>query len=484
MTEQTDTEKNVKSASKKKHLVLDEYGAEYILTGELKAGGQGVVWTTNHHNTLVKTSNQKDRQKRKRWGDHIRWILRQDLEGFSIASPKALITKPVPGYVMELMDGLHALEKDMQRNLDALSNGEGLQGFLNTGGLRRRLLLLSELAGTLANLHGKGLAYGDLSPSNVYVSESIGDSRLWLIDCDNICTNERAGWEHLYTPGYGAPEVVRGESGVNSLTDAWSFAVIAYQLLTSNHPLIGELVDEGGDFDGIEDFDDLSPEELQDKAFSGEIPWICDPEDDRNAAEGGIPMRMVASPQMQTLFHRTFEQGRNSAWDRPTMAEWRSAIDEAVALTMDCHNSECRSTFIRSKNCPFCKSEASIDNHLLMTALVYTDDPELDRSLLKTGYGRVVNMDETIMFKRTPAGTPVHHDSEEVFQVRLTHEGMALKVVPGQQITIKADDNAREITQGFMLPQHKKQRRKYFIHLTTDTSPDDVVTHPVWAFIW
>ena len=122
MTEQTDTEKNVKSASKKKHLVLDEYGAEYILTGELKAGGQGVVLSTNHHNTLVKTSNQKDRQKRKRWGDHIRWILRQDLEGFSIASPKALITKPVPGYVMELMDGLHALEKDMQRNLDALSN--------------------------------------------------------------------------------------------------------------------------------------------------------------------------------------------------------------------------------------------------------------------------------------------------------------------------------------------------------------------------
>ena len=45
------------------------------------------------------------------------------------------------------------------------------------------------------------------------------------------------GHGHLHTPGYGAPEVVRWESGVNSLTDAWSLAVIAFQLLTHRHPL-------------------------------------------------------------------------------------------------------------------------------------------------------------------------------------------------------------------------------------------------------
>lgn len=48
---------------------------------------------------------------------------------------------------------------------------EGAEGFLRTGGLHRRLRLLAKLARTLAKLHGRGLAYGDLSPANIFVSK-------------------------------------------------------------------------------------------------------------------------------------------------------------------------------------------------------------------------------------------------------------------------------------------------------------------------
>lgn len=471
MTDFAEIDNKKRKQKQKKRVVTDQYGAEYECIDEKGVGGQGKVWSTNHQNTLVKTFRLKDTDKRKRWFDHVQWVLRQDLEGLCIAAPKALVTKPVPGYVMELMDGLHSLSDGMQRSLDALAVGEGLAGFLNTGGLRRRLLMLSHLADTLARLHAKGLAYGDLSPSNIFVSESVRHSQVWLIDCDNICTNERTGWEHLYTPSYGAPEVVRGESGVNSLTDAWSFAVIAYQLLTTQHPLKGELVDDGED-------------ELEEQAYRGEIPWVRDLADDSNAPAGGIPMEMVASKQMQVLFHRSFGEGKQDAGDRPTMSEWRSAIDEAVALIIDCHDSACRSSFIRSSSCPFCSEEPSSDTYVLLTALVYSDDPELERKLLKTGYGRVVNLDETVMFKRSPAGTSVYHESDEVFQILLTHEALTLKVVPGQKVTVMVNGKPQDITQGLTLSSDKKQGLSYFVHLTPSLPSDDISTHPVWAFSW
>lgn len=455
----------------KKRVVQDQYGAEYECLALLGEGGQGKVWKTNHQNTLVKTFYQKDKYKEKRWFDHVQWVLRQDLDGLAIAAPKALVTTPVPGYVMELMEGLHSLSSEMERSFISLVEGDGLTGYLNTGGLRRRLLILAQMADTLARLHARGMAYGDLSPSNIFVSQSVKHARVWLIDCDNICTNERKGWGHLHSPGYGAPEVVRGESGVNSLTDAWSFAVIAYQLLTLQHPLTGTLVEDG-------------EPELQEQAYRGELPWICDADDDCNEAAGTIPMNMVASKHMQALFHLCFEKGKQHAWDRPTMSEWRSVIDDAVSMLLDCHNPGCRSTYIRNTSCPFCHTETNPADSVLLTALVYSSDPDVGRDLLKTGYGRVVNRGEIASLKRVPAGTALYHESSEVCQIRLDDKGLALKVMPGNRVLLVVNGNKQEITKGIVLEYQKKQGHIYLIHLPPSVPSDEFSTYPVWAFRW
>ncbi len=471
MTENPKQNADKAKPSAKKRIVQDQYGASYECPELLGEGGQGKVWKTNHQNTLVKTFFRKDRDKEERWFKHVQWVLRQDLEGLAIAAPKALVTHPVPGYVMELMDGLHPLSNEMERSFTSLVEGEGLTGYLRTGGLKRRLLMLAEIANTLARLHAKGLAYGDLSPSNIFVSEHVNHARVWLIDCDNICTNERAGWDHLHTPGYGSPEVVRGESGVNSLTDAWSFAVIAYQLLTLQHPLIGVLVEDG-------------EPELEEQAHRGELPWARDSEDDSNEPAGGIPMEMVASKRMQALFHRCFEQGKQSAWDRPTMSEWRSVLDDAIAMLLDCHNTDCSSTYIRNSSCPFCDTEADAADSILLTALVYSSDPELKRKLMGTGYGQVINQGETFTLKRVPAGTALFRESSEVCQVRLDDKGLAVKVVPGNRIRLVVDGKEQEITRGVLLDYDKQQGRSYFLHLTPAQQSDEHATHPVWAFRW
>ncbi|GHB02470.1 protein kinase [Shewanella indica] len=464
------TAEKAKTAPQKR-LVLDQYGSTYECTELLGEGGQGKVWKTNHHNTLVKTFYRKNKDKEQNWFQHVQWVLRQDLEGLAIAAPKALITSPLPGYVMELMDGLHPLSTDMERSFTSLVEGRGLTGYLLTGGLKRRLLLLAEIANTLARLHAKGLAYGDLSPSNIYVSQQVTHSRAWLIDCDNICANERTGWAHLYSPGYGAPEVVRGESGVNSLTDAWSFAVIAYQMLTLNHPLKGILVEDG----------EL---ELEQQAYRGELPWALEPDDDTNEHSGGIPLDLVASNKMQELFHRCFEQGKCCAWERPTLSEWRCVLDEAISMLLVCHNPACESSYYRSHACPFCKTATDANNSVLLTALVYSSDPELTEKLLKTGFGRVLNRGETAALKRMPAGTSLFYESDEVCQIRLDEQGLSVNVIPGNRIILVRNGKQEEITRRLLLSDSKKMGENYFLHLVQPQQSDGVTIHPVWAFRW
>lgn len=60
---------------------------------------------------------------------------------------------------------------------------------------------------------------------------------MWLIDCDNLSYAVRESSLQLYTPDYGAPELLRDEGGISTYTDVWSFAVMAFQLLTVLHPL-------------------------------------------------------------------------------------------------------------------------------------------------------------------------------------------------------------------------------------------------------
>ena len=160
-------------APKKSRTVLDQHGQSYELTGRIGEGGQGIVCTTNYPNVLVKVARATTEEKRNSWTNKIRALMRQPLEGLPIAHPQALITQPQPGYVMELMDGLVPMTELMQVATDALMSDEGLSGYVKTGGLLRRLKMLARLARVLAELHGRGLSYGDLSPANVFVSQSL-----------------------------------------------------------------------------------------------------------------------------------------------------------------------------------------------------------------------------------------------------------------------------------------------------------------------
>ena len=179
--------------------VWDKKGTSYDLKSKIGEGGQGVVCTTQYPNVLVKVSLHPTHDERTiDWFNHITWISRQPLEGLHIARPQALIVKPRLGYVMELMDGLESLRLMMQTSLDGLREGGAIQPDLDTGGVQRRIRLLAKLARSLAAIHGKALAYGDLSPANIFVSKDINFSEAWLIDCDNLSVLSRDASKKVY----------------------------------------------------------------------------------------------------------------------------------------------------------------------------------------------------------------------------------------------------------------------------------------------
>jgi len=463
---------NTASSGVRKRIVVDEYGASYECLAMIGEGGQGKVWKTNHQNTLVKTFSIRDEKKRADWLAQIKRVLRQDLDALSIARPQAIVVKPLPGYVMELMDGLHSLQEEMESSFAALVEGDGLKGYLQTGGLKRRLHILRGLADTLSQLHARGLAYGDLSPNNIFVSKEVSQSRVWLIDADNISVNERQGDEHLYSPGYGAPEVVRGDSGINSLTDAWSFAVIAYSLLTLQHPFTTGIRVQDGE------------PEIEEAALLGELPWVNDSNDDSNSATGGIPIDLIARSGLRELFKRCFEDGKNNSWERPTLSEWRSVLNHAVSMIQNCTNPECMSTHYKSDTCPFCGESTDPNNFVQLAGLIFSTDKDLESPLLKTDRGLLANKHEVVSLRRVPAGSVTFDDSPEVCQVRLDDEGLGIRVTPGQRVLVVYSGRQKEITKGIKLSNGDKKGIRYDLHILNPDGLAESETHPVWAFRW
>ncbi|MBS0602399.1 MAG: protein kinase [Proteobacteria bacterium] len=461
-----------KSGRPKRRTVYDQHGTAHILTGMLGEGGQGIVCTTERPNVLVKVQRQRlDPQALRERVRQINALLNLELDGLHIARPQALIERPVPGYVMELMDGLEPLQRMLEKSHLALIEGEGLDGYVATGGLGRRLALLRELARTLAGLHARGLAYGDLSPANVFVSQSVGHHQLWLIDCDNLCVSERAGHGHVHTPGYGAPEVVRGESGVNSLSDAWAFAVIAFELLTHAHPFKGMQVEDG------------EPEE-EDRALRGELPWVLHPEAGDNALAEPRLAGYVLTPALLALFTACFDAGRDDPGTRPSPAAWADALDAAVAQTLTC--TECASSFHWNEAqevqcCPFCDHEQALTlrlTHAWHCPEDFPDDPYLD-----SGDALVLGAQQPVTLHLAPVGTRHYHEAPAVCELRLADDGLYIQPLGAGVPELVRPEDDRHVRFAFekRLAAEKRRAIPLALHLSHPDAPD---LRPVWRFTW
>ena len=403
----------IQTEKKAKKIVYDDRKNQYELIGRVGEGGQGVVTITDCKNTLIKISrNNRASVKAKQWEKQIRWVMQQNIYDLNLALPKAPIVRPKVGYTMELMDGLHPLEKELEITQQKLVEESSIEGYLTTGGMPRRLAMLRNLAHTLSELHGRGYVYGDLSLSNVFVSKDPAYSEIWLIDCDNITFYERQSFDVMYTPQFGAPEIVKNESNVSAFSDAWSFAVVAFELLTTQLPFNGLMLEDAEDF-----------EAMSECAQRGELPWIYDQNDDSNECCGGLPLSMVTTPKLYTLFERCFTQGKLEPFYRPTLSEWRLALQESLDHFLSC--SKCQGQFFYQSQedvqiCPFCNHELEKNQFVLFEQVLENED---DAECYSLGYFRVLSQGQSLHFSHAPYATELWHQTEPSCCVELDNAG-------------------------------------------------------------
>jgi len=454
--------------------VQDTKGSIYELRKELSRGGQGIVYHTQYPQALIKGFTNKDPQARQHWQQHIAWLIRQDLSGLKLARPLVLLAEPRCGYVMELMDGLAPLQSLLESFLEA--GDEGPADYLKQGGLRRRIRILCQLARTLNQLHARGMLYGDLSPSNIFVSDDPAHAETWLIDCDNISLEVHSGFS-LHTADYGAPEVVRGDALLSSLTDAWSFAVIAYQLLTHNHPFKGELVDGG------------EPEE-EEAALRGERPWICDSEDDANACFANLPVQLIEHSKLPALFACCFESGRYNASERPGMAEWLEAlteIDERMVDCPGCGGSTILSPALRSIDdelCFFCDEPLDTRTVLFEEFIALHDNqtqPDEEDAELMSGRKVWLQPGQSLELKRLMPTFSYDRWPADHIRIDYTDKGLGIHPLPESRLHLQrgAAKKPLERYQGLKESLRGQHDEPYRIHVG-----DLDESHVFWQFRW
>jgi DNA-binding helix-hairpin-helix protein with protein kinase domain len=312
--------------------VIDESGAVHTLAKKIGAGGQGEVWLAEGGRRIVKLLHPRtDAEALRR---QFAFVRRLDLAGIHVAKPIAVLKPPHVGYVAEFLGDMVSIKA----LLDAPASGL-VRWHIETGGLRRRLRLLAHAGEALLGLHARGVVYADVSHNNVFVSEPVSAAEAWLIDLDNL-SYESDPPRAIYTPGYGAPEVVTGSAGCTSLSDAWGFAVLVWRTLTLTHPFIGDLVNDG-------------EPELEEEAFAGRLPWVGHSTDDRNRCSTGLPANLVLAGRLVDLARKTFEQGVTDRKLRTGVSDWVDRLHAAADQTVACP--ECGGTyFVTASTCPWC----------------------------------------------------------------------------------------------------------------------------------
>jgi len=303
--------------------VEDEYGNRYTLSGKSWEGGQGKVTIDSTGKFAIKqlVSMQKEKPvDRERIRQQINKVKIMPFDNLPVAKPLALLKAPALGYVMEFLTGMVPIHSLIcpPPEIAKEDTNQLLDWYIKTGGLRRRLQILARLATVINRLHSKGLVYGDLSSNNVFISFSLDHTEVYLIDLDNLCYESSAGDSFIGTPFFQAPEVYNRQRGINTLTDAFSFSVLAFETLALGHPFMGDIVIYG------------NPDIYEKEAQSGKLPWVFHNTDNTNSSSQVLPKDLMFSEGLFKLLRTTFEDGLLDCRKRPGLSQWEKSLYAAA----------------------------------------------------------------------------------------------------------------------------------------------------------
>lgn len=124
--------------------------------------------------------------------------------------------------------------------------GEDLQGMIATGGALtpgRARDISGQVSAAVDAVHAAGLLHRDIKPANVLIRRVSGKDHAYLTDFGIARNGEADGLTKtgltVGTPGYGAPEQLRGERP-DAASDLYALACVSFELFTGRPPFVGE----------------------------------------------------------------------------------------------------------------------------------------------------------------------------------------------------------------------------------------------------
>ena len=206
---------------------------------------------------------------------------------------------------------------------------------------RTSITAAARIARMFDMLHQAGIVMGDVSPTNVIISQS---GHITLIDCDTVqFTDPESGRRYAHTkitPEYGPPEAPAGN--LQPSHDNFGLAIMICQLLMDGeHP-----------FEGVPSNPDTTSDltqdniRLQNNRLTHPVRLI--------PVAGTLPPSALP-PRVLELARAAFCDGHRDEGFRPAAATWADALDTAGFQLMGCRNSELHLYHDSLDKCVWCR---------------------------------------------------------------------------------------------------------------------------------
>ncbi|MBD5086430.1 MAG: hypothetical protein HDT32_03620 [Clostridiales bacterium] len=324
-------------------------GHEYELSEKIGGGLEGSVFAVNNMpNFVVKLINtaKLGSSAKRELREHLQWLknavgANEVLKG-KMAYPMALLEGDDVGYIMYRANNCDSLKKYITFPMGE----EFVDWYKDNYKLKKRLQIASNLFNSLEQIHISGLLFTDLSPNNVMVGKR--ENSLVFIDTDNMRRKRDNYLSVVGTQGYMAPEIYLGLADVNSKlangefdknllpqsgalsaeSDVFSAAIIVFQLLTLQHPFVGDAVEDG-------------TAEEESAALQCKTDYVLHKNGSNASSTPFVKLFdecKIVTPKIKDLFYRTFVDGKNNPYLRPTAIEFVEAFDEAQDMLATCKN--------------------------------------------------------------------------------------------------------------------------------------------------